>query len=157
MALMEHDLLSQLIHPTAPPPVAWWPPAIGWWVVASLLLLFLLLMPWLVHYLRRHKLRRRRNARQILADIPAHLPDSQWLAAVNVRLKRLIRQRGDEAATRLYGAKWVDYLCQRYPKAQREALEPLADDLYRPDVVMSLEQRRALLKELRRWMRYNDV
>lgn len=155
--MIEQELHAQLIPPTAPPPVSWWPPAPGWWALGGLLLLLLFLLPWLVHYFRRHKLRKRRKARQVLAEIPAQLPDSQWLAAVNVRIKQFLLQRGEEAATRLYGNAWLDYLCDHYPAPKRSALQPLADDLYRPAPDLSEEQRRSLLRELRRWMRHNDV
>ncbi len=155
--MIEQQLQTQLLHPVAPPPVSWWPPAPGWWALTGFLLLLLLLLPWLRHSLRRHKSRRRRQARQVLAEIPDHLPDAQWLAAVNVRIKQLLRQRGDEAATRLYGDVWLDYLCSRHPNSQRNALQPLAEDLYRPDLTLSPEQRQMLLRELRRWMRHNNV
>ena len=155
--MTEQELQAQLLHPLAPPAVPWWPPAPAWWALAALLLLLLLLLPWLAHYLRRHKSRRRRQARELLADIPAHLPDAQWLAAVNIRIKQLLRQQGDDAATRLYGTAWLDYLCASYPNAQRNALQPLADDLYRPDLTLDPAQRQILLRELRRWMRHNNV
>lgn len=155
--MIEQQLQSQLLHPVAPPPVSWWPPAPGWWLLAGLLVLLLLLLPWLIHSLRGQRSRRRRQARQALAGIPAQLTDSQWLAAVNVRIKQLLRQQGNEAATRLYGTAWLDFLCTSYPSPQRSALQPLAEDLYRPGLQLSPEQRQQLLRELRRWMRHHNV
>ncbi|PRB81347.1 DUF4381 family protein [Pseudomonas sp. MYb185] len=154
---MDADLQAQLIPPLEPAPILWWPPAPGWWLLGGSLLLLALLLPWLLRQARRHKRRRHRLSWQVLADIPTQLPDTQWLAAVNTRLKQLLKQRGDEAATRLYGEAWLDYLCSRNPQVQRSALQPLAADLYRPQVQLSAAQREALLRELRRWIRYDDV
>lgn len=151
------SLQAQLIPAQQPAPITWWPPAPGWWVLVISLLLLALLLPWLLRQARRHKRRRHRHSWQVLADIPAQLPDAQWLAAINIRLKQLLKQRGDEAATRLFGEAWLDYLCSRNPQARRDALQPLAADLYRPQLQLSAEQRQALLKELRRWIRHDDV
>ena len=150
-------LHEQLIAPSAPPPVDWWPPAPGWWVVAATLLLLLLLLPWLQRQRRQHRKRRRQQGMHTLDDIPAELTDSHWLAEINIRLKQRLKQRGDEAATRLFGEAWLDYLCSRHPDIRREALQPLAADLYRPQLELSGVQRQALLGELHRWMRHEHV
>jgi len=154
---MEQTLQAQLTHPAAPPPIPWWPPAPGWWLLAIALLLLALILPWAVRQVRRRQRRQRRPGWRVLADVPANLPDALWLAAINTRLKQLLKQRGEIAATRLFGEAWLDYLCQRYPQAQRQALQPLAADLYRPQVELSPAQRQALVSELRRWMRHHDV
>ena len=150
-------LHEQLIAPSAPPPIDWWPPAPGWWVVAATLLLLLLLLPWLQRQSRQHKKRRRQQGMHTLDAIPAELTDSHWLAEINIRLKQRLKQRGDEAATRLFGEAWLDYLCSRHPDIRREALQPLAADLYRPQLELSDVQRQALLRELHRWMRHEHV
>lgn len=149
-------LQQQLIGPAEPAPISWWPPAPGWWIVAISLLLLLLLLPWLQAQARRRRQRRVKRGMHALADIPAGLPDNQWLAEINIRLKQLLKQRGDEAATRLHGQAWLDYLCTRQPAA-RQALQPLAADLYRPHTHLSEAERRALLKALRHWMRHDHV
>ncbi|MEJ6656648.1 MAG: DUF4381 family protein [Pseudomonas sp.] len=154
---MEESLYAQLTHPASPPAVPWWPPAIGWWLLGGTLLLLALLLPWLLSYVRRRKRRLNRRSRQMLSDIPATLPDAQWLAAINISIKQRLKQRGDDAATRLFGEAWLDFLCSRSPDAQRLALQPLAADLYRPHVELSQAQRQALLAEVRRWMRHDDV
>ena len=59
--------------------------------------------------------------------------------------------------TRLFGQQWLEYLCGTYPRAQRHVLRPLAADLYRQTPELTPEQRRALLRELRRWLRHNHV
>ncbi|SDS09084.1 protein of unknown function [Halopseudomonas litoralis] len=154
---MEESLYAQLTHPASPPAISWWPPAPGWWVLGCALLLVMLLLPWLLRYARRRKRRLNRRTRQMLADVPAALPDAQWLAAINISIKQRLKLRGDEAATRLFGEAWLDFLCSRSPKARRDILQPLAADLYRPDVELTQAQRQALLTELRRWMRHDDV
>jgi len=93
----------------------------------------------------------------LFSSIPPGLSDSHWLAEVNIRIKQLLKQRGEDAATRLYGEAWLDYLCSRYPNARRSVLQPLAADLYRPQVQLGDEARDALLHELRQWMRHDDV
>ena len=153
---MINALQQQLIHPDTPPPISWWPPAVGWWIVAGSLLLILLLLPWLRRRSRRNS-RRKHQAMRAFRTIPAELSDTHWLAEVNIRLKQICKQRGDEAATRLFGEAWLDYLCQRYPGAQRDILQPLAADLYRPQFELDQGQRQALLKELRRWVRHDDI
>lgn len=154
---MEEALHQQLMLPTAPPPVSWWPPAPGWWIVLISLLLLLLLLPWLRRQTRRHKKRRLQQGMRLFADLPAELSDSHWLAEINTRLKQLLKQRGDEAATRLFGEAWLDYLCSRHPPIRRDVIQPLAADLYRPQLELSGAQRQALLRELQRWMRHEHV
>jgi len=149
-------LQAALIHPVAPPPVPWWPPAPGWWLLFALILISLGLMPWLRSTLRR-RTQRGQQAQRVLEQIPYQLNDQQWLSAINLQLKRLCKSKGHEAATRLYGSAWLDYLCQHYPRPQRGPLEPLASDLYRPAPDLSSQQRQALLRELRRWLRHNHV
>lgn len=150
------ELATALIHPAAPPPVAWWPPAPGWWALMLLALLLGLSLPWLLY---RLKLRgqRRKAARQALQSISTELTDQQWLSEVNNLLKRLLKKRGELAATRLYGQAWLDYLCQHYPRPQRQALEPLAADLYRKSPQLPPQQRQALERELQRWLRHNHA
>lgn len=149
-------LQQQLTAPLMPPPISWWPPAPGWWALLVMLLLSLLLLPWLLRRSRRNR-RRGHGRRNILADIPSGLSDSQWLAQVNIRLKQVLKQRGEEHATRLFGEAWLDYLCSRSPGSQRQALQPLAADLYHPQTSLSDEQREALLRELHRWIRHEHV
>lgn len=153
---MSEVLLNSLIHPSAPAPIHWWPPAPGWWLVLGALCLLGLTAPLLmVRWRRRSAIKLR--AQQALRDIPASLTDQQWLTEVNTLLKRLLKQRGDLAATRLFGQAWLDYLCAHYPRPQRSSLEPLAADLYRQTVQLSALQRRNLQRELRRWLRHNHV
>lgn len=152
------DILhQQLIPPSAPAPISWWPPAPGWWILLTTLILLGLLLPLLLRQTRRRKQRRRQRRVRLFADLPAELSDSHWLAEINTRLKQTFKQRGDESATLLFGEAWLDYLCSRYPDARRDALHPLAADLYRPDLELSDAQRQDLLRELRRWMRRDDV
>lgn len=150
-------LHEQLIAPVTPPPISGWPPAPGWWVVAATVVLLFLLLPWLQRRTRQHKKRRLQQGMHALADIPLELTASHWLAEINIRLKQLLKQRGDEAATRLFGEAWLDYLCSRHPRIRRDALRPLAADLYRPQPELSDAQRQALLRELHRWMRHEHV
>lgn len=150
-------LHQQLIAPATPAPISWWPPAPGWWLLLATLILLGLLLPLLLRRTRRRKERRRRHRVRLLANLPAELSDSHWLAEINTRLKQSLKQRGDGSATLLYGEAWLDYLCSRYPDARRDALQPLAADLYRPELKLSDAQRQALLRELRRWMRRDDV
>src|SRR5690554_7499347 len=77
----------------------------------------------------------------LFSSIPPGLSDSHWLAEVNTRIKQLLKQRGEDSATRLFGEAWLDYLCSRYPSARRSALRPLAADLYRPQVQLGEEKR----------------
>lgn len=154
---MIEQLHQQLIQPVAPPPISWWPPAPGWWVLALSLLLLLLLLPWLRRQGRRRRRRRVQQHMSLFSSIPPDLSDSRWLAEVNTRIKQLLKQRGEDSATRLFGEAWLDYLCSRYPRARRSALQPLAADLYRPQVQLGEERREALLHELRQWMRHDDV
>lgn len=150
-------LQQQLIAPATPAPVSWWPPAPGWWIVLAGLLILLLLLPLLLRQARRHRKRRLRRSLRLFTDLPPELSDSHWLAEINTRLKQLLKQRGEETATRLFGEAWLDYLCSRHPQARREALQPLAADLYRPQLQLSKAQRQALLQELRLWVRHDDV
>ncbi len=151
------SLHQQLILPSPPPPVSWWPPAPGWWILLGGLLVLGLLLPLLLRQLQLRRKRRLQSGMQLFAELPAELPDSLWLAEINTRLKQLLKQRGDDAATRLFGDAWIDYLCNRYPNARREALQPLAADLYRPDSQLSAAQRQALLKELHLWLGHDHV
>lgn len=153
---MNESLYQSLIHPSAPAPVAWWPLAPGWWLLLALALALVLALPWLIMRWRRAASRRRKTG-QALSDIPADLPDQQWLSEINSLLKRLLIRRGDIAPTRLYGQQWLEYLCGTYPRPQRSHLRPLAADLYRQAPDLSPEQRSALLRELRRWLRHNHV
>lgn len=150
-------LHEQLIAPATPPPINWWPPAPGWWLVAATVLLLLLLLPWLQRQTRQRQKRRLQQSMHALTGIPAELTDSLWLAEINTRLKQLLKQRGDVTATRLFGEAWLDYLCSRHPHIQRDALQPLAADLYRPQLQLSDAQRQALLWELHRWMQHEHV
>lgn len=153
---MNEALFQSLIHPSAPEPVSAWPPAPGWWLLLALALAFGLSLPWFA--LRWRQLAaRRRDTRQALKDIPSDLPDQQWLSEINSLLKRLLIRRGDVAPTRLFGEQWLQYLCDSYPRPQRSYLAPLAGDLYRQTPNLSREQRRALIRELRRWLRHNHV
>lgn len=149
-------LHQQLIPPGAPPPISWWPPAPGWWLIAGLLIAVLLLLPWLQRKARQRR-QRRSHSMDIFTAIPRELPDNEWLAEINTRLKQLLKQRGDDAATRLHGEAWLDYLCAEHPTERRTALQPLATDLYRPGVRLSSEQRQALLRAVRHWMRHDHV
>lgn len=150
-------LHQQLILPSSPAPISWWPPAPGWWVMLASLILLGLLLPLLLRQSRRRSKRRLKRGLRPFADLPADLSDSHWLAEINTRLKQQLKQRGDAAATRLFGEAWLDYLCSRYPNAQRDALQPLAADLYRPQLELSEAQRQALLRELHQWIRHDDV
>lgn len=153
---LSEGLYASLVHPAAPPPIPWWPPAPGWWLVLGVLLLLAMLTPWLVLRWRRRSAIKLR-AQQALRDIPTTLTDQQWLTEVNTLLKRLLKQRGDTAATRLYGEQWLDYLCAHYPRPQRRSLKPLAAELYRQTAELTPQQRRELQRELRRWLRHNHV
>ena len=106
-------LHQQLIAPSAPPPISWWPPAPGWWIVAGSILLLVFLLPWLRRQTRRRSRRRLQLGMSTFADIPADLPNNQWLAEINIRLKQILKQRGEDAATRLFGEAWLDYLLAR--------------------------------------------
>ena len=151
------SLQQQLISPSPPAPVSWWPPAPGWWIVLAGFLILGLLLPLLLRHTQQRRARRVRHDLRLFADLPAELPDSPWLAEINTRLKQLLKQRGDDAATRLFGQAWVDYLCSRVPAVRREALQPLAADLYRPDAQLSAAQRHALLRELQLWLEQEHV
>ena len=150
-------LHQQLILPSPPAPVSGWPPAPGWWIVLGSLLILGLLLPLMMRRLHRRRTYRLRQRLQVFAELPATLPDSLWLAEINIRLKQLLRQRGEDAATRLFGDAWLDYLCSRCPAARREALQPLAEDLYRPGSQLNAAQRQALLKELNLWLGHAHV
>ena len=151
------NLHQQLIAPAPPPPISVWPPAPGWWLVLAGLLVLGLLLPLLLRQLRQRRKRRLHSGMPLLADLPAELSDSLWLAEVNTRLKQQLKQHGDSAATRLFGEAWLNYLCSRYPNARRDALQPLAADLYRPDAQLSTAQRQALLSELQLWLEHEHV
>lgn len=151
------NLHQQLIAPAPPPPISVWPPAPGWWLVLAGLLVLGLLLPLLLRQLHQRRKRRLHSGMPLFADLPAELSDSLWLAEVNTRLKQQLKQRGDSAATRLFGEAWLNYLCSRYPNARRDALQPLAADLYRPDAQLSTAQRQALLSELQLWLEHEHV
>ena len=151
------NLHQQLIAPAPPPPISVWPPAPGWWLVLAGLLVLGLLLPLLLRQLHQRRKRRLHSGMPLFADLPAELSDSLWRAEVNTRLKQQLKQRGDSAATRLFGEAWLNYLCSRYPNARRDALQPLAADLYRPDAQLSTAQRQALLSELQLWLEHEHV
>lgn len=153
---MSSELSTALIHPAPPPPVPWWPPAPGWWVLLGLALLLLLVLPRVLRSVQRRRMERIR-VNQALHGLSDSLPDREWLAAANKTLKRLLKRQGNDRATRLFGDDWLDYLCATYPKPDRRVLEPLAADLYRPDVKLAAGQRRALEHEIERWLRHNHV
>lgn len=125
-------------------------------MLAALGLALLLSLPWIVGRLRRHQ-RRRQRAQQLLDQISEAQPDRDWLAAMNTLLKRVAKHQGSVQATRLHGTAWLDYLCTSYPRPRRDALEPLASALYQPTPNLSPEQRRALRREVHRWIRHNHV
>jgi hypothetical protein len=114
------------------------------------------LLPWAVMRWKKFNIKRR-GTNQALKDIPADLSDQQWLSEINSLLKRLLLRRAEVAPTRLFGEQWLNYLCQGYPRPQRSYLAPLAADLYRQAPNLSDDQRRALLRELRRWLSHNHV
>lgn len=153
---MSSELSTMLIHPAPPSPVPWWPPAAGWWILLGLALLFLLVLPALIRSIRRRR-RERNRARQVLSVLSDTLPDREWLTTANRVLKGLLKHQGTDHATRLFGSDWLDFLCSTYPEPKRDILQPLAADLYRPDIRLSAEQRRALRQELKRWLRHNHV
>ena len=153
---MSSPLQDALLQPAAPPPITWWPPAPGWIALAVLLTLLLLAIPLLWLALRRRQ-RRLMRAQRIIWEVPDQLSDQAWLAALNTQLKRQLKSRGQDDATRLYGPAWVDYLCQHYPQPRTDILQPLGADLYQPSVAMSSTERLALQRELLRWIRYNHV
>jgi hypothetical protein len=150
------SLYQSLIHPMAPEPIPWWPPAPGWWGLLAVALIVSFLLPWAALRWEKHR-KQKRGTHQALKDIPADLPDQQWLSEINSLLKRLLLRRGEVTPTRLFGEQWLNYLCQGYPRPQRACLEPLAADLYRQAPNLSRDQRRALLRELRRWLSHNHV
>ncbi|PAU89023.1 hypothetical protein CK507_04960 [Pseudomonas sp. WN033] len=152
---MSAPIYNALVHPQPPPPVGWWPPAPGWWVIAGLLLLVLASLPWMVIIWRRQR-QRRQLIQHRLASLPQGLNDRDWLAAINTLLKRLLKQQGFDAATRLHGQAWLDYLCQ-HPEVDRDALTPLGAGHYQRQPTLSSEQRQRLLRELARWMRRQHV
>ena len=153
---MNEALAGQLIHPSAPPAVSWWPLAPGWWLLAAIGLLLCALLPVLIRRVRQRG-DRRSQAQRELARIAPQLADRDWLAAHNALIKRLLRAHGRDEATRLYGEAWLDFLCQSCPSVRREALQPLAGELYRPTSHLTQTQRRELVFELQRWMRHQDV
>ena len=153
---MNETLYQSLIHPMAPEPRSWWPPAPGWWALLTLLVTISFLLPWAVIRWKKFNIKRR-GTNQALKDISADLSDQQWLSEINSLLKRLLLRRGEVAPTRLFGEQWLNYLCQGYPRPQRSHLAPLAADLYRQAPNLSDDQRRALLRELRRWLSHNHV
>tara|TARA_R110000751_G_scaffold85574_2_gene170721 strand:+ start:1931 stop:2392 length:462 start_codon:yes stop_codon:yes gene_type:complete len=149
-------LLDALIQPAPPPPIAWWPPAPGWIALAVLLMVLLIALPLLWLSLRRRH-RRRLRAQRIIWEVPDHLPDQAWLAALNTQLKRQLKSRGEHDAIRLFGPAWVSYLCQGYPQSRPDILHPLGGGLYQPGSDMSSIERLALQRELLRWVRHNHV
>jgi hypothetical protein len=149
-------VLPELMPPVPPPPIPWWPPAPGWWILGALLLTLALLTPWLLRRLVRQRSQRGR-AEALLQRVPSAMSDREWLTELNRLLKRVVKHRGNLPATRLHGDAWLDYLCATYPRPQRSALEPLAAGLYQPAPTLGSDQRQALLRELRRWMRHNHV
>ncbi|GGE48876.1 hypothetical protein GCM10007421_23890 [Halopseudomonas oceani] len=153
---MSSPLEGSLLLPTLPPPISWWPPAPGWLALAALLVVLLILAP-LAILLNRRRQRRRLKAQRILWEIPDGLSDHDWLAALNTQIKRHLKSRGEISATRLYGASWVEYLCQHYPRPRADLLAPLGGSLYQADVQLSSADRRILQRELLRWIRHNHV
>lgn len=153
---MNETLAQQLIHPTSPPAVSWWPLAPGWWVLIGAAVVLCIMLPLAARRLRRRG-DRRSHAQQELQRISGQLADRDWLTAHNSLIKRLLKAQGRDEATRLYGEAWLDYLCQSSPNVQRVALQPLAADLYRPTAHLTQSQRRALVRELQRWMRHQNV
>ena len=153
---MSSPLQDALIQPAAPPPIPWWPPAPGWIALMVLLLLLLIALPLLWLGLRR-RYRQRMRAQRIIWEVPDNLSDQAWLAALNTQLKRQLKSRGEQEATRLFGPEWVDYLCRSYPKPRPDLLRPLGTGLYQPGNDMSSGERLALQRELLRWVRYNHV
>ena len=121
-----------------------------------LLVLLLIALPLLWLGLRR-RYRQRMRAQRIIWEVPDNLSDQAWLAALNTQLKRQLKSRGEQDATRLFGPEWVDYLCRSYPKPRPDLLRPLGTGLYQPGNDMSSGERLALQRELLRWVRHNHV
>ncbi|TVP92981.1 MAG: DUF4381 domain-containing protein [Pseudomonadaceae bacterium] len=150
---MSSPLQQALIPPVQPEPVSFWPLAPGWWL---LLLVVTLLIAVVVISLRllRHRQKHQRLAARWLEAVDPDLPDGLWLSALNDVLKRVCKRQGQLDAMLYYGTDWLDYLCARYPHAQRELLQPLADGHYQPGMQLDLLQRQLLLQELHRWLRH---
>lgn len=150
---MSSPLQQALIPPVQPEPIAFWPLAPGWWLLLLLLTLMLALLVISIGRLRQRQKLRRHVARWLDAVDP-DLPDGPWLSALNDILKRACKQQGQHNAMLYFGQEWLDYLCARFPHAQRDLLQPLADGHYQPGMQLDLLQRQLLLQELHRWLRH---
>ena len=150
---MSSPLQQALIPPVQPEPVSFWPLAPGWWLLMLVVAMMVALLIISVSLLRQRKKHQHEIARWLDAVDPG-LPDGLWLSALNNILKRACKQQGQHKAMLYYGNDWLDYLCARYPHAQRDLLQPLADGHYQPGMQLDLLQRQLLLQELQRWLRH---
>lgn len=131
------ELLAQLrdIHAATEP--AWWPPAPGWWVLATVLLALLV---WLLLWLARRWVIRRRRGRLLaaLAHIQARYEPGSNPADYLAELSKLfrvvaVRAFPGTASARLQGRAWVEFLRSLLPEGPAsESLNALETGPYQP-------------------------
>lgn len=111
MGGLKADWLSQLAPAHAPPAPGWWPLAPGWWGLALLLVLIAAV---LVYGLRRPAARLRRTALRELRRLESGPNDDVRLAGELEQLMRryAIAAYGREAAARLAGPAWLDFVVE---------------------------------------------
>lgn len=158
-----------------PDPVGWWPPAPGWWLLAVLVLAAVAYAMLLRYRSRRHRAALRAVAR-IAADLEAGEEPVQCVQALSTVLRRFamtLAAGGTEPAPRkkawpirraaaepaepvagLAGARWLEYLDARWPRADFSgAGAALAHAPYAPPSRVSREEAETLARLCTDWIK----
>jgi len=115
---MQERILQNLEPIIVPDPITFWPPQPGWYVVAIILLGLAILgvKDWLAN---KKKNEYRNWALQELQKIDVKEPDNGQLDRINKLLKATALQGFPRTeVAELYGAKWLQFLEETYPKAR---------------------------------------
>jgi hypothetical protein len=132
------DPLAQLRDIHLPQPVEAWPPGPGWWLLGALLLALLGSLAWWTVKRYRGNAWRRQAYRELdrtYRDWQSHGDDSLFLQQLSEILKRAaIRGEARDVAA-LCGARWSQYLDERWRSAPARGFTALdfGEAAYRPD------------------------
>ncbi len=144
---MLQQTLQQLHDIQTPEAPGLWPPAPGWYVVAALLAVILLwagrkLWKWI-----RYRLWLWRAQQQL----PRPVAGPEYFAALNIALKTAVDRRFAEFNPwPLSGSQWVDFLYERAPEMDQQALEQLVINGIKPNPELNPERAHTIARE---WLR----
>ncbi|ABC31476.1 Gamma-aminobutyrate permease and related Permease [Hahella chejuensis KCTC 2396] len=143
----------QLVDIMDPSPADWWPLPWGWWFVILECFFALVGLIWLGLWLyRRHK--RTKASLSVLdqhwREFSDHGRPGDFLANVNLVLKRHCRTLGLKAALPLSGDAWGVFLKQRLPASQHNHIDAYLQSLYSPRPALAPD---AAYKAAQRWIR----